>query len=377
MIEKEVLSTIKKYNMIKEGDKVVIGVSGGPDSITLLNVLNKFKEKLNIKIYVAHINHSIRKEADEETEYVREFCKKIGVEFFFKKIDVEQEAKKLKIGTEEAGRNIRYAFFEEVAKKVGANKIATAHNSNDNAETVLMNIIRGTSISGLKGIEKMRDNKFIRPLIEITRDKIEEYCKIENLNPRYDKSNKENVYTRNKVRNLLIPYIQKEFNPNIIEGINRLSNIATEEERFLNSLVEEEYKRILIKERRESNKKKGKDFLLETENKSVEETVQNNNEEKRNMYEGKEEINNEEIKAILNLKEFNKLDNVIKSRLILYTISNLYDTAVGIEKIHIDDIIKLCNNNIGNKYLTPRKEIKIYVKKGKIFFLSNSSFRRQ
>ena len=377
MLEKEVLSTIKKYNMIKEGDKVVIGVSGGPDSITLLNVLNKFKEKLNIKIYVAHINHSIRKEADEETEYVREFCKKIGVEFFFKKIDVEQEAKKLKIGTEEAGRNIRYAFFEEVAKKVGANKIATAHNSNDNAETVLMNIIRGTSISGLKGIEKMRDNKFIRPLIETTRDKIEEYCKIENLNPRYDKSNKENVYTRNKVRNLLIPYIQKEFNPNIIEGINRLSNIAEEEERFLNSLVEEEYKRILIKERRESNKKKGKDLLLETENKSVEETVQNNNEEKRNIYEGKEEINNEEIRAILNLKEFNKLDNVIKSRLILYTISNLYDTAVGIEKIHIDDIIKLCNNNIGNKYLTPRKEIKIYVKKGKIFFLSNSSFRRQ
>ena len=377
MIEKEVLSTIKKYNMIKEGDKVVIGVSGGPDSITLLNVLNKFKEKLNIKIYVAHINHSIRKEADEETEYVREFCKKIGVEFFFKKIDVEQEAKKLKIGTEEAGRNIRYAFFEEVAKKVGANKIATAHNSNDNAETVLMNIIRGTSISGLKGIEKMRDNKFIRPLIETTRDKIEEYCKIENLNPRYDKSNKENVYTRNNVRILLIPYIQKEFIPNIIEWINRLSNIAEEEERFLNSLVEEEYKRILIKERRESNKKKGKDLLLETENKSVEETVQNNNEEKRNIYEGKEEINNEEIRAILNLKEFNKLDNVIKSRLILYTISNLYDTAVGIEKIHIDDIIKLCNNNIGNKYLTPRKEIKIYVKKGKIFFLSNSSFRRQ
>ena len=377
MLEKEVLSTIKKYNMIKEGDKVVIGVSGGPDSITLLNVLNKFKEKLNIKIYVAHINHSIRKEADEETEYVREFCKKIGVEFFFKKIDVEQEAKKLKIGTEEAGRNIRYAFFEEVAKKVGANKIATAHNSNDNAETVLMNIIRGTSISGLKGIEKMRDNKFIRPLIETTRDKIEEYCKIEKLNPRYDKSNKENVYTRNKVRNLLIPYIQKEFNPNIIEGINRLSNIATEEERFLNSLVEEEYKRILIKERRESNKKKGKDFLLETENKLVEETVQNNNEEKRNIYERKEEINNEEIRAILNLKEFNKLDNVIKSRLILYTISNLYGTAVGIEKIHIDDIIKLCNNNIGNKYLTPRKGIKIYVKKGKIFFLSNSSFRRQ
>ena len=375
MLEKEVLTTIKKYNMINDGDKVVIGVSGGPDSITLLNVLNKFKEKLNIKIYVAHINHSIRKEADEETEYVREFCKKIDVEFFCKKIDVESEAKKLKIGTEEAGRNIRYAFFEEVAEKVRANKIATAHNSNDNAETVLMNIIRGTSISGLKGIEKMRDNKFIRPLIETTRATIEEYCKKEKLNPRYDKSNKENVYTRNKIRNLLIPYIQKEFNPNIIEGINRLSNIAEEEERFLNSLVEEEYKRIVIVEKNNNTKPNNTNYIVQ---KSKKQNANNIIEKiEKDVITTNTEKTEEEIRAILNLKEFNKLDNVIKSRLILYTISKLYGGAVGIEKIHIDDIIKLCKNNIGNKYLTPRKGIKIYVKKGKIFFLSNSSFRRQ
>ena len=376
MLEKEVLTTIKKYNMINDGDKVVIGVSGGPDSITLLNVLNKFKEKLNIKIYVAHINHSIRKEADEETEYVREFCKKIDVEFFFKKIDVESEAKKLKIGTEEAGRNIRYAFFEEIAEKVGANKIATAHNSNDNAETVLMNIIRGTSISGLKGIEKMRDNKFIRPLIETTRATIEEYCRIEKLNPRYDKSNKENIYTRNKIRNLLIPYIQKEFNPNIIEGINRLSNIAEEEECFINSMVEEEYKRIVIVEKNNNTKPNNTNYIVQ---KSKKQNANNIIEkiEKDVITTNIAKTEEEEIRAILNLKEFNELDNVIKSRLILYTISKLYGGAVGIEKIHIDDIIKLCENNIGNKYLTPRKGIKIYVKKGKIFFLSNSSFRRQ
>lgn len=376
MLEKEVLTTIKKYNMINDGDKVVIGVSGGPDSITLLNVLNKFKEKLNIKIYVAHINHSIRKEADEETEYVREFCKKIDVEFFFKKIDVESEAKKLKIGTEEAGRNIRYAFFEEVAEKVGANKIATAHNSNDNAETVLMNIIRGTSISGLKGIEKMRDNKFIRPLIETTRATIEEYCRIEKLSPRYDKSNKENIYTRNKIRNLLIPYIQKEFNPNIIEGINRLSNIAEEEECFINSMVEEEYKRIVIVEKNNNTKPNNTNYIVQ---KSKKQNANNIIEkiEKDVITTNIAKAAEEEIRAILNLKEFNELDNVIKSRLILYTISKLYGGAVGIEKIHIDDIIKLCENNIGNKYLTPRKGIKIYVKKGKIFFLSNSSFRRQ
>lgn len=325
MLEEEVFNTIKKYNMINEGDKIVIGVSGGPDSITLLNVLNKFKEKLNIKIYVAHINHMIRAEADEETEYVKEFCNRLDVEFFCKKIDAQEEAKKLKIGTEEAGRNIRYAFFEEVAKRVEANKIATAHNSNDNAETVLMNIMRGTSISGLAGIEKIRDGKYIRPLIRCSRKAIEEYCKQNNLQPKFDKSNLENIYTRNKIRNLLIPYIQKEFNPNIIDTINRLSDIAISEEQFINKIVENEYKKLLIN------------------------------------------ANKNEI--ILDMKKFNMLDYVIKAKLILYTIEKVSGISAGIEKIHIDDIIKLCNNNIGNKFLIPKKGIKIYVKKGKIFFM--------
>lgn len=337
MLEDKVLQTIKKYNMVKDEDKIVIGVSGGPDSMTLLNILNNLKEKLNIKIYVAHINHMIRKEADEETEYVRQFCENIGVEFFAKRIKVEEEAKKQKIGTEEAGRNIRYEFFEEVAKKVGANKIATAHNSNDNAETVLMNIIRGTSVSGLKGIEKVREGKFIRPIIECSREEIEEYCKEQKLNPKYDKTNYENIYTRNKVRNLLIPYLQKEFNPNVIEGINRLSSIAAEEEQFLNNIVEKEYKKLSI----------GGNNTTYTQNKP-----------------------NSNVKEVLDLKEFNKLDNVIKSRLVLYTISKAYGKVTGIEKIHIDDIIKLCNNNIGNKFLTPKKGIKVFVKKGKIFFMA-------
>ena len=345
MLEEEVLKTINKYQMIQTGDKIVIGVSGGPDSITLLNILNEFKEKLNINIYVAHINHMIRKEADEETKYVHDFCEKINVEFYSKKINVAEEAKKLKIGTEEAGRNIRYDFFEEVAKKVGANKIATAHNSNDNAETVLMNIIRGSSVSGLKGIEPIRDGKFIRPLIETSRKRIEEYCAENRLNPRYDKTNKENIYTRNKVRNLLIPYIQKEFNPNIIDGINRLSNIAREEEEFLNGIIKREYKKLLI---------------MKKDNKN---SFNENHENNKNS--------EEKAKIILNLKEFNKLDNVIKSRLILYTISKVYGRVTGIEKIHIDDIVKLCNNNVGNKYLSPKKGIKIYVRKRKIFFLCN------
>ena len=351
MLEEKVLKTIQRYNMLEDGDEVVIGVSGGPDSMTLLNILNNLKEKLNINLYVAHINHMIRKEADEETEYVKDFCAKINVEFFAKKIRVEEEAKKQKIGTEEAGRNIRYKFLEEVAKKVGANKIATAHNSNDNAETVLMNIIRGTSVSGLKGIDKVRDGKFIRPIIECSRDEIEEYCKEQNLNPKYDKTNDENIYTRNKIRNMLIPFLKKEFNPNIVDGINRLSQIATEEEQFINKTVEKEYERLKISANNSEKILQSRTDLNQKENNKI-------------LMQNIEKVNKS---IVLDLKEFNKLDYVIKSKLILYTISKVYGSTNGIEKIHIDDIIKLCSNNIGNKYLTPKAGIKVYVRKGKIY----------
>ncbi len=172
-VEEQVLNSIKKYDLIKEGDRIIIGVSGGPDSICLLHILASLREVLKIKIFVAHINQMIREEADSETEYVKDFCKKHKIECFIKKIDVESIARKKKKGTEETGRKIRYDFFDEILKKVDANKIATAHNLNDKAETVLLNIIRGSRTSGLKGIEAKRDEKYIRPLIETSREDIE------------------------------------------------------------------------------------------------------------------------------------------------------------------------------------------------------------
>ena len=223
-VEEQVYNCIKKYKLIDENDKIIIGVSGGPDSICLLHVLNLLKEKLKIEIYVAHINHMIREEADSETEYVKNFCKNLGIKCFTKKVNVLEFSKENKVGTEEAGRTIRYEFFDEVLKKVSANKIATAHNSNDKAETVLLNILRGSGLSGLKGIEAIRDNKYIRPLIETARKDIEEYCIINKLEPKIDKSNLESIYKRNKIRNDLIPYIQKEYNPNFLKTINRKSN---------------------------------------------------------------------------------------------------------------------------------------------------------
>lgn len=329
MLEQKILNTIKKYNLIKNGDSIVIGVSGGPDSICLLNVLNNLKEQLNFTIYVAHINHMIREEADNETKYVKEFCKDRKIDCYVKKIDIVTKANNEKKGTEETGREVRYDFFEKIFNKTGANKIATAHNNNDKVETILMNILRGSGTTGLEGIEAIRDNKYIRPLIETDRKDIEEYCIQNKLNPKYDKSNNENIYTRNKIRNIIIPYIQKEFNPNIIKTINRLSEVITEENEYIEQIVEDTFKEVCI----ESN------FL----------------------------------QAILDLKKFNKLNLVIKRRLILYTINKVLGTTKNIEKINIDDIINLCENNIGNKYLMPTKNIKILVKKGKIFFVSGNN----
>lgn len=322
----KVIKTIKKYNLINKGDKIVLGVSGGPDSISMLDILNSIKDEIGFEIYVAHINHLIREEAIDDEKYVEEYCKRNNIEFFAKRIEVLKIADTQKIGTEEAGRKARYEFFEEIYSKVGANKIAIAHNKNDKAETIIMHLLRGSGLSGLKGIEPIRDNKYIRPLIECERSEIEKYCEENNLNPRIDKTNFENEYTRNKIRNIVIPYIKKEFNPNIVETLDRLSEVATDESNYINRQVQNTYNKLLVEKT--------------------------------------------EKQIILKWKEFNLQEKIIKSRLILYTIKELMGSTEGIEKIHIESIIKLCDNNIGNKYLTPNKKIKIFVNDKKIFFIA-------
>ena len=366
-MKNKVLNTIKKYNLIQENDKIVIGVSGGPDSMCLLHILNGLKEKLNFEIVVAHINHMIRKEAEEETQYVKNFCDKLGIKCYIKRIDVIDKSNKEKIGTEEAGRKARYDFFEEVLNIVNANKIATAHNENDNAETVLMNIFRGAGTSGLKGIEPIRDNKYIRPIIECERSEIEEYCRVNKLQPKIDKTNFENVYTRNKIRNVLIPEIKKEFNPNIIESLNKLSILARQENNFIQEYAKNIMENELIVEKDLENQSRNE----KQNNKICREQMEKEKIAKDKLQ--KEQISKEKTQnnksIVLNLKKFNQLDDVIKNRIVLETIQRVLGSTQGIEKIHVDDIVKLCSKNIGNKYLTPNKNIKVLVKDGNITFM--------
>lgn len=334
MIKEKVLNTIKEYNLIKTGDTIVIGVSGGPDSMTLVSILQQMKKEkvIDCNLYVAHVNHNIRKEAMLDQEYVEHYCKQNNLTCFSKQIDVEKMAKQQKIGTEEAGRIARYAFFDEIEKKVQATKIATAHTANDNAETIMMNLLRGSGITGLKGIEPIRNTKYIRPLIECTRTEIEDYCEKQTLNPRLDQTNLDNRYTRNKIRNELLPYMEKEFNPNIISTLNRLAVIVRQENAFLEQQTTEQYQQIVIEE--------------------------------------------QETQISLDLKKFNALDLVIKNRIVLYTINRLFGSSNGIEKVHIQDIIKLCSNNIGNKFLIPNKKVKVLVKNKKIILIQNEIFRK-
>ena len=326
MFKKHVLETIKKYNLIEQNDKIVCAVSGGPDSICMLDILRRIKEenKINFDIIVCHINHMIRVEATADEQYVENYCKKYQIPFFVKRVDVKKIAEANKQGTEEAGRKVRYDFFEEIFQKENATKIAIAHNKNDKIETIIMNVFRGSGISGLRGIEPIRDNKFIRPLIETERTDIEKYCEENSLNPRIDKTNFINDVTRNKIRNIVIPYIKDEFNPNFINTLDRLSNVITEEDEYMKKKTVEIYNKIKIKE--------------------------------------------QEGFIVLNLKEFNIQEEAIRKRLIIYTIAQTIGSAQNIEKVNIEDIIKLCSNNIGNKYLTPNKNIKISVGKGQVIF---------
>jgi len=229
-----VTETIKDNMMLNDGDKVIVAVSGGPDSMCLLHILYLLREELNIKLAAAHVNHCLRgEEADADEEYVRKFCNSIGVEFYSKRVDIHNYAQERNLSCETAGREVRYDFFQELLHKLKAQKVALAHNANDQAETVLMRIMRGAGMEGLVGIKPVRDNIFIRPIINILRGDIEAYCNENNLGARIDKSNLENIYNRNKVRLELIPYIQENFNKDIVNTLVRLSQTVSKDNEYL------------------------------------------------------------------------------------------------------------------------------------------------
>lgn len=234
--------------MINEGDLVILAVSGGPDSLCLLDILNQIKCQLKISLIVAHVHHGIRKkEADIEARYVRLKAFHMKIPFHQLSLSIPEIARKDKISIEQAGRVGRYSFFKKLLKKNSAQKIALGHHMDDQVETILMRIIRGSGLRGLKAIPPKRD-VFIRPLIECTRSEIESYCKRRRIAYCLDSTNIEPIYLRNKIRQQLIPLLKEEYNPAIEKSLLQLQSIVRDELNFLDEITEYYYLKTLKKE---------------------------------------------------------------------------------------------------------------------------------
>ena len=209
---REILKLNEEYNLIENNDTIVVGFSGGPDSVFLVEMLKKLQDFFKFKIYLVHINHLLRGEdADADENFSYDYAKRNNLEIFIKRIPVKEIAKKTGKTLEEVGREERYNFFSEIYSKVGANKIATAHNKDDQIETFLFRLVRGTSLQGLEGI-KLKYNNIIRPISEIYKKDILEYLNKNEIQYKIDKTNFENEFTRNSIRLDLIPFIEKRYN---------------------------------------------------------------------------------------------------------------------------------------------------------------------
>ena len=228
MTVSEVSKTIEKYRLIERGDKVLIAVSGGSDSLGLLYILNSLKKQLNFSIHIAHLDHMLRRDSHKDKIFVEKVAKKLDLPLTASAINVRALLRKS--SQEEVARNVRFSFLFKVARQAGVDKIALGHTLDDQAETVLMRILRGSGLQGLSGIFPKRTiDQFVivRPLIELSRREIQKFLKKRKIKYRTDHTNQENIYFRNRIRNRLLPLLEKDYNPNIKQCLaNMAQSIA-------------------------------------------------------------------------------------------------------------------------------------------------------
>lgn len=329
----KVKQNIIDKKLIENGDVIILGLSAGPDSVFLLYCLVMLKvelEKVGIeyKVILAHVNHGIRDEAINDENMAIMYSEKYNLSIYIERKNIIDIAKELKISEEECGRDIRYSFFNKIKEEVKATKIAVAHNSNDNAETVVFNFLRGAGISGLSGMEYISNTGLIRPILNIKKEEILKFLGENKIEYAIDKTNNENKYTRNKIRNQFIKQIESEYNPNIVETLNRMAEILTLDKNILDEYVDNIYKDIVL--------------------------------EQKNGY----------IKIDRN--EFKKVNSGAKAYIIRKIVTEVANDIKGLEYVHINDIIKLLDNGttgkkfiIGNKFevIVEKKDKAIFVKK--------------
>lgn len=302
---KKFLSTIKSYGLIEKGDKVVLAISGGPDSVAMLHLFCAIRDEWSLTLYAVHLNHQYRGElADRDAHYVEELCNSLDVQLFSFSSNVEAIAKELKTSFEDAGRQERYRLFFKIKDEMKADKIAVAQNKNDQAETVLMRLIRGSGIEGLSGIDYKRADNVIRPVLDLSRAEIESYCAQHELAPRIDHTNEDVKYTRNKIRKEVMKQMM-EVNPLVIDQIVRTSHLLRDENTIIEKMTKE----------------------------AVADCVENR-----------------ESELLLDLNKFNAMELALKRRILRACIKSLRGHLTDVSFDEIETIIELSNEmKTGNK----------------------------
>jgi tRNA(Ile)-lysidine synthase len=317
-VEEKVYRFIEEHNLFYPGEKVVVAVSGGADSVCLLHILNNLKSKLNISLHVAHLNHGLRnKESDNDARFVTRLTKKLGLPVTVRREAIAEYKKDKKYTLEEAAREKRYEFFADVVNKEDAECVAVAHTRDDNVETILMHILRGSGISGLRGLlpvsvlqfgkEKLAMN-VVRPMLLLSRAEVEEYCDYLKIKPRVDSSNMSITFTRNRIRLELLPQL-RTYNPRVDEALLRLATIADEETRFLDEQAAQLWSEIV--------EEYGSAVSLD-------------------------------IKKIIHLPE------IIQRQILRWAVKYLRGSTKDIESLHVEDMIKFISKPAGKTLCLPQ-----------------------
>ncbi|MDQ0163399.1 tRNA lysidine(34) synthetase TilS [Aeribacillus alveayuensis] len=302
----EVCKTIEEYELMDHNATVVVGVSGGPDSLALLHILHRLQSIYKLKIVAAHVDHMFRGEqSKEEMEFVLSFCRTLNIICEARQINVKAYAQKHRLNAQTAARECRYQFFQEMMEKYQAHFLALGHHGDDQIETILMRLVRGTVGKGLSGIPIKRSfagGFIIRPLLWVTKTDIIQYCQEHKLNPRFDPSNEKDTYSRNRFRKYVLPFLKKE-NPKVHVHFQYFSELVAEDEQFLEELSIEKMNKVL--------------------------------ERKTSSY------------VMMNLTEFKKLPSPLQRRVIHLILNYLFKghRLTAVSSIHIEGIKKLIHQS--------------------------------
>ena len=306
-IAERVFEYCNRHHMLQRGDSVVLGVSGGADSVCLLFVLLELKRELDLSLHVVHVNHGIRPEAAEDAAYVKELCDTYGLPFYLYERDIPAIAKKIGCSEEEAGRQVRYEAFGEVMREQECTKVAVAHNSNDRAETMLFHLFRGTGLTGLGSIRPVREY-IIRPILCLSRAEIEAYLEEKRVAYRHDSTNDSDEYTRNKIRHNILPYAEQEIVQGCITNMNRTADILAETENYIEEQVQKAKEHCIVMEKQT------------------------------------------DLQYTICIQNFLKEHQMIQKRLLLQLLKTLSPMHRDIAAIHVEDVLSLFHRS-GNRSL--------------------------